>query len=300
MAAVLDGKGLAAEIRGRLKARIDDLGGRPPGLTLFRVGDDPASVVYVRNKQKACEEVGIRSSVLPLSGDTPEAELIGQIEAANQDPNVDGILVQLPLPAQIRAERAVEAIAPAKDVDGLHPASQGRLALGRPLFVPCTPLGIYALLRRHAVPIEGSRVVVLGRSSIVGRPASILFGLKGWGDATVTVLHTRSSDIERIAREADILIAAMGVPRAVSAAMVKPGAAVVDVGIHRVDDPARPGQVRLVGDVDAEAVAPIAGWLSPVPGGVGPLTVVMLLANTVQSYERGRGIEPQSVWDLRG
>ncbi len=300
MAERLDGRVLAEAVRDRVRIRVQaGLGtaAAPPGLLLIRVGEDPASVSYVRGKEKAATETGIVSRVEVLPEATPEDAVLARIAEANRDAAIHGLLVQLPLPAQIRPEAVSEAIDPAKDVDGLHPYNLGRLALGRPSIVPCTPLGVLALLHAGRVPLAGARVVVLGRSQIVGRPLSLLLGLKAsWADATVTTAHSRSRDLAAIAREADVLVAAMGRPQAVTAAMVKPGAAVVDVGIHRLPDPAAPKGVRMVGDVDAVGVAGVAGKLSPVPGGVGPLTVAMLLANTMESWERARGVENPPLW----
>ncbi len=301
MAERLDGRVLAETVRSRVCSRVR-AGLRagasgPPGLLMIRVGEDPASVSYVRGKEKAAAETGIVSRVEVLAESTSEAALLARVAEANRDAAVHGILVQLPLPAHIRPEAASEAIDPAKDADGLHPYNLGRLALGRPSIVPCTPLGILALLHAGRVPLAGARVVVLGRSQIVGRPLSLLLGLKAdWADATVTTAHSRSRGLADIAREADILVAAMGRPRAVTAEMVKPGATVVDVGIHRLADSGAVKGVRIVGDVDAAGVEPVAGWLTPVPGGVGPLTVAMLLANTMEAWERARGVIGPATW----
>jgi len=298
MARRLDGKTLASKIRAHLAGRIRPFAPRMPVLALFRVGEDPASVVYVRNKEKTAAEVGVESRVTVLSEKTGEDDLLALIDIANADPEVNGILVQMPLPGHIDHERVIDHISPQKDVDGLHPANQGRLALGRPSIIPCTPLGILTLLLHHGIRTGGSRVVVLGRSGIVGRPISLLLGSKApWGDATVTVVHSRSRRIPETARDADILIAAMGRPRMVTGDWVRPGAAVVDVGIHRIDDPSHPRGSRLTGDVEPESVDPVAGWLSPVPGGVGPLTVAMLLSNTVDAFERGVGGAPRPIWE---
>ncbi len=301
MAQVLDGKGLAAEIRAVLARRIEswvNAGGERPSLTLFRVGDDPASVVYVRNKEKASLEVGLQSDVVVLPDSTSESELLRRIDEANRDRRVSGILVQLPLPKGIRAEAVADAVDPEKDVDGLHPFNQGSLALGRPRIVACTPLGVLALLRRHSIPISGRRVVILGRSSIVGRPLSLLLSMKAsWADATVTVAHSRSRGLDSILREAEIVIAAMGRVEALRGEQLSDGVVVVDVGMHRADDPTRPGKTRLLGDVHAPSVEPKASWLSPVPGGVGPLTVVMLLANTFAAHRAARGEATTQVWD---
>ena len=283
MAERMDGKGLARMIRGRLRARIDEVG-LHPGLLLLRVGDDPASVVYVGGKEKASRQVGIDSRVEVFPATTSEATLLARIAEANGDPSVHGILVQLPVPPQIDPQRISEAIDPQKDVDGLHPVNQGLLTLGAPALVSCTPLGVLALLHHCGVPLSGRHVVVLGRSAIVGRPLSILLGLKApWGDATVTVCHSRSRDWEVITRQADVVVAAMGRPEAVRGEHLRPGAAVVDVGIHRIPGD---GGDRIVGDVHAESASSVAGHLSPVPGGVGPLTIAMLLTNTLYSCLR--------------
>jgi methylenetetrahydrofolate dehydrogenase (NADP+)/methenyltetrahydrofolate cyclohydrolase len=301
MAQRLEGRVLAEAVRSRVLFRVKSglRGGAsgPPGLLMIRVGEDPASVSYVRGKETAAAAAGIESRVEVLTASTSEATLLEHIAEANRDPSIHGLLVQLPLPAHIRPEAASEAIDPAKDADGLHPYNLGRLALGRPSIVPCTPLGILALLHAGRVPLAGARVVVLGRSQIVGRPLSLLLGLKAdWADATVTTAHSRSRGLAEIAREADILVAAMGRPRAVTAEMVKPGATVVDVGIHRLADPAAPKGVRIVGDVDAAGVESVAGRLTPVPGGVGPLTVAMLLANTMEAWERACGVTGPPTW----
>jgi methylenetetrahydrofolate dehydrogenase (NADP+) / methenyltetrahydrofolate cyclohydrolase len=300
MAERMDGRALAERVRARVRARVESgraAGSAPPVLLMIRVGEDPASASYVRGKDRAAAETGIGSRVELLPESTPEADLLARIAEANLDPAVHGLLVQLPLPAHIRPEAVAEAVDPAKDVDGLHPFNLGRLALGRPSIVPCTPLGILALLHAGHVPLAGARVVVLGRSQIVGRPLSLLLGLKAdWADATVTTAHSRSRDLAAIAREADVLVAAMGRPGAVTAAMVKPGATVVDVGIHRLADPAAPKGTRIIGDVDVASVDPVAGRLTPVPGGVGPLTVAMLLANTMEAWERARGVPALPVW----
>jgi len=301
MAERLDGRVVAEAIRAELKRRVAAAAGPglgpSPGLVLFRVGEDPASQVYVSGKDKAAGEIGIDSKVVVLPEGAAEGELLARVAEANRDPAVHGILVQLPLPPQIRPEAAAEAVDPQKDVDGLHPWNQGRLALGRPALVPATPLGVLTLLHYHRVPLAGARACVLGRSAIVGRPLSLLLGLKeDWADATVISAHSRTRDLAALTREADVLIAAIGRPRHVTAEFVKPGAAVVDVGIHRVADPTHPKGERLVGDVDAASVAPVAGWLSPVPGGVGPLTVALMLANTVEAWERSRGAAGRPVW----
>jgi methylenetetrahydrofolate dehydrogenase (NADP+)/methenyltetrahydrofolate cyclohydrolase len=289
---LLDGKVAAASIKKEVAREVAHLAGaRRPVLALVRVGEDPASKVYVGAKAKACEECGVGSRGVHLPEETSEARLLGVLREFNDDPEVDGILLQLPLPRQIDSERAIAAILPEKDVDGFHPENLGRLAAGRPRFVPCTPLGIRELLVRNGVRIPGSNVVVLGRSVIVGKPMALLFALKGEsGDATVTICHSRSRDLPAHTRAADIIVAALGVPRFLTADMVRDGAVVVDVGINRVEDPASPRGYRLVGDVDFEAVAPRCSLITPVPGGVGPMTVAMLMRNTLEAY-RARRVE---------
>jgi methylenetetrahydrofolate dehydrogenase (NADP+)/methenyltetrahydrofolate cyclohydrolase len=297
MAQRLDGRMVAEEIRAELRRRVSASAPDRPGLLLLRVGEDPASQIYVKGKDKAAAEVGIDSRVEVLPESTPEADLLARVAGANRDPRVHGLLVQLPLPPTIRPEAVAEAIDPEKDVDGLHPWNQGRLALGRPAIVPCTPLGILTLLHRYRIVVAGARVVVLGRSAIVGRPVSLLLGLKApWADATVTSAHSRSRELAAVTREADIVVAAIGRPRFVTGEMVRPGAAVVDVGIHRLPASGSSGEGKLVGDVDAASVDPVAAWLSPVPGGVGPLTVAMLLANTVDVWERRAGRASVPAW----
>lgn len=295
MAIRMDGKALADEIQEAIAARVQRCD-TPPGLLLVRVGEDPASVVYVRNKERSSEKVGIRGTVEVYPEVTTEKTLLDRLAVANADPSIHGILVQLPLPRHIRAGAIAEAVDPAKDVDALHPVSQGRLAMGRPDVVSCTPLGILALLKRYGIATAGRHAVVLGRSSIVGRPMSLLLSQKAeWGDATVTVVHTRSQDLASFTRSADLVIAAMGSRHALKGEHVRPGAVVIDVGMHRLPDPERPAKEKLVGDVEAASVEPIAGYLSPVPGGVGPLTVTMLLANTLYCYERAHGRDPEPV-----
>lgn len=286
-AIVVDGKALAQERRTALAERVEGLSaarGRAPALTVILVGEDPASQVYVRNKHKACEKAGIRSQVVTLPATTTSDELRAAVEAVNRADDVDGLLVQLPVPDAIDPADVREWIDPSKDVDGLHPDNVGRLASGVPRFVPCTPLGCLRMLERYEIPTRGRRAVVLGRSLIVGRPMEVLLSTKGV-DATVTIAHSRSEDLAGVCREADIVIAAAGQPQMVRGDWIREGAAVIDVGIHRVDDPSHPKGSRLVGDVHPE-VAEVAGYLSPVPGGVGPMTIAMLLENTVDSFER--------------
>lgn len=288
-ARILDGKAAAAEIRAELTAKVATLGagGVRPKISLIRVGEDPASVVYVRNKAKACVEVGIESEVLVLPETAGAAEVAEAIDRRVADPLVHGILLQLPLPAGLPAQQLVERIVPEKDVDGFHPVSLGRLCLGQPGFVPCTPLGIVELLTRNGIELAGKHVAVIGRSTTVGRPLANLLSMKSPGcDATVSILHTGSREPWRITSQADVVIAAAGRKHLVDARWVRDGAVVVDVGMHRNDDG------KLTGDVDAATVSGKASWLSPVPGGVGPMTVACLLVNTVRAAEqrlRGNG-----------
>jgi methylenetetrahydrofolate dehydrogenase (NADP+)/methenyltetrahydrofolate cyclohydrolase len=274
---VIDGKAVAAGVRERVAAGVAEFkaasGGDIPGLATVLVGDDPASHIYVSNKRKQTEEVGMRSFHRELGAGTPQDELLELVAELNEDDTVDGILVQLPLPEQIDPDEVVAAIDPAKDVDGLSPVSAGMLAQGRPGLVPCTPQGVIELLDHAGIEIEGAEAVVLGRSILVGRPlASLLLGR----NATVTICHSRTRDLAAVCSRADILVAAVGSPRLVTADMVKPGGAVIDVGTNRTDD-------GLVGDVDFDAVAEVAGAITPVPGGVGPMTIAMLLSNTLEA-----------------
>lgn len=288
---LLDGKACAASIKSEVAAATARIAGaRRPTLALVRVGEDPASKVYVAAKAKACEECGIDSRNVVLPEDTPEARVLEVLRDFNRDPDVDGILLQLPLPRQIDADRAIATISPEKDVDGFHPESLGRLAAGTPRFVPCTPLGIRELLLRSGIETAGAHAVVLGRSVIVGKPMALLLSQKGkGGDATVTMCHSRSRDLAAHTRRADIVIAAMGVAKFVKGDMVKDGAVVVDVGINRVEDATSPKGYRLVGDVDFDAVAPRTSFITPVPGGVGPMTVAMLMSNTLAAFRMRTG-----------
>jgi len=275
-AQLLDGKSLAAHVRGEVKRRVAALSQRGirPGLAVILAGEDPASRVYVRNKVRACEETGVRSTLIELPASVSEAELLARVHSLNQDREVHGILVQLPLPKQVNSAPVLEAVAPAKDVDGFHEANLGALLAGSPRLVPCTPAGVMRLLEHAGIPLAGRRAVVIGRSNIVGKPLSLLLLQK---DATVTICHSKSRELERVAREADILVAAIGRAKLVGAAMVKPGACVVDVGVNRLADG------TLAGDVDFAAVKDIAGWITPVPGGVGPMTIAMLLENCLHA-----------------
>jgi methylenetetrahydrofolate dehydrogenase (NADP+)/methenyltetrahydrofolate cyclohydrolase len=280
---IIDGKLVAQTIRSSLTAEVMQLKARgiEPGLAAVLVGDNPASVIYVRNKRKACAEVGMASTQHDLPATASQIQLLEIIGQLNDDPKVNGILVQLPLPKGISPEAITDAISPAKDVDGLHPYNTGRLTRGDSLFVPCTPLGVMALLDHYKLPIEGRRAVVIGRSNLVGKPAALLLMHR---HATVTVCHSRTQGIDAICREADVIIAAMGKAKFLTANMVKPGAVVIDVGINRLPDGS------LCGDVDYGPVSGVAGWITPVPGGVGPMTIAMLLSNTVTSVKRAHGL----------
>lgn len=278
---ILHGTPLAKAIKQNLKEKILRLPYGPPGLAFLLVGENPASQTYVHAKQRACEEVGIKSTVLALSSKTLLKELLYQIDLLNRDPKIHGILVQLPLPSHLDTRAIVEAIDPKKDVDGFHPINIGRLALGEEDgFIPCTPLGIHTLLQEYRIAVEGKRVVILGRSNIVGKPLSLLLmQKKPHCNATVTLAHSYSEHLPSITKSADILVAAMGSPRLITAEMVSPGTVVIDVGVNRVG-------TQIVGDVDFEAVSKIAAHITPVPGGIGPMTIAMLLQNTVKSFER--------------
>jgi methylenetetrahydrofolate dehydrogenase (NADP+) / methenyltetrahydrofolate cyclohydrolase len=289
-ARLIDGKLISAQIHSETQARTQALRektGVIPGITFVRVGEDPASQAYVRMKGAMAEKLGIRSETIVLAETTSQAELLTLIERLNADPKVHCILVQAPLPKHLKEDEIFSAIDYRKDVDGFHPLNVGKLLLGQnPLFKPCTPAGVHELLIRTGVPISGAEVVVLGRGNIVGKPmAAILLQKDKHADATVTLLHSRSKNIAEHCRRADILIAAMGHAHFVKADMVKPGAVVIDVGVNRVDDPAAKNGYRLVGDVDFEAVRLVAGAITPNPGGVGPMTIAMLLSNTVRAAE---------------
>ena len=278
MAVLMDGKILAAELMAALKTRVDALkaSGRTVGLAVILVGDDPASQVYVRNKGKACEELGILSETLRLPAETTQAELEAEIDRLNGDERINGILVQLPLPKHLDEAKALAKILPEKDVDGFHIENAGKLFTGQPGVVACTPKGILHMLKACGVPLKGKEAVVIGRSNIVGKPIAMLLLNE---NCTVTICHSRTADLAAHTRRADILVAAVGKPKFVTADMVKPGAAVVDVGINRVDG-------KVVGDVDFENVEKVAGYISPVPGGVGKMTICMLMENTIEAAER--------------
>ncbi len=274
-AQLIDGNALAASIRAQVAEKVKALAA-PPGLAVILVGDDPASQVYVKHKVADCEGVGMRSVLDRHPADLSQAALLARIRALNDDPAIHGILVQLPLPAQIDAQRVIETISPAKDVDGFHVASAGALLIGRPGFKACTPYGCMKMLESINCDPRGKHAVVIGRSNIVGKPMALLLLA---ADATVTVCHSRTPDLASIARQADILVAAVGKRNMVTADMVKPGAVVIDVGMNRTDGG------KLCGDVDFEAVRQVAGWITPVPGGVGPMTRAMLLVNTLQAAQ---------------
>ena len=288
-ATIIDGKKTSAEIREEIKAQVAgmiDNNIDAPHLVAVIIGEDPASQTYVSSKEKAARSVGMMSSVYHLSGETTEEELLKTIDFLNEDPGVDGFIVQLPLPDHINVDNVINRIDPAKDVDGFHPVNVGRLALGQPGYVSATPAGIMELLDRYDIDTEGKHCVVLGRSNIVGSPMSILMSKKTKpGNSTVTVCHSRTKDIESYIRSADILICAIGQPQFVKADMVKEGAVVIDVGIHRIPADNEKGY-RLVGDVDFDEVVKKAGYITPVPGGVGPMTIAMLLKNTLSAAQK--------------
>jgi len=279
-ARLIDGNALARSIRDDVARRVTALAARgiTPGLAVVLVGEDPASAVYVRNKVKDCAEVGIASTLDRLPADTTEAALLARIAALNADPAVHGILVQLPLPKHIDEHRVIESIAPAKDADGFHVSNVGQLVVGQPLFRPCTPYGVMKMLEHAGTRLDGAEAGVIGRSNIVGKPQALMLLAAG---ATVTVCHSRTKDLAAHTRRADVLVAAVGRPNLVTADMVKPGATVIDVGMNRGADG------KLCGDVDFAGVSQVAGAITPVPGGVGPMTRAMLLVNTIEAAERG-------------
>jgi methylenetetrahydrofolate dehydrogenase (NADP+) / methenyltetrahydrofolate cyclohydrolase len=276
---IIDGKAIAQEVRAEWKLRADALKARgvTPGLAVIIVGEDPASKVYVANKVRACAELGLHSEHIALPADTSEAELLARIDALNNDPKIHGILVQLPVPKHIDSGKVLDAISPDKDVDGFHPVNVGMLVTGNMRFAPCTPWGCMKLLEKSGVSIEGKHAVVVGRSNIVGKPMALLL-LQA--NATVTICTSKTVDLARHTRDADILVVATGRANMITSDMVKPGAAVIDVGMNRMDNG------KLCGDVDFDSAKEVAGWITPVPGGVGPMTITMLMANTVQAAER--------------
>lgn len=289
-ARLIDGNAVSRQMRAELAPEIASLKARgvTPGLAVILVGENPASQVYVRMKGKASEDAGIYSETHRLAANTSEGDLLGLIDRLNADPRIHGILVQLPLPKQIHLERVLTRVLPAKDVDGFHPENVGKVVLGDPTgFRPATPYGVQQLLLKSGVDLKGAHVVIVGRSNLVGRPMAALLLQDGpGGNATVTVCHSRTRDLPAVTRTADILIAAVGKPRFVTADMIRPGAVVIDVGTTRVDDPAAEKGFRLFGDVDFEAARNVASAITPVPGGVGPMTITMLLYNTVQAAKQ--------------
>jgi len=284
-AKILDGKALAEEVRGEVATGVAEMQQKhnvTPGLAAVLVGDDPASAIYVRNKRRACEEVGMVSDTFLMPADSTNEQVLARVQALNKDPRFHGILVQLPMPPQIDERLIIESLDTTKDVDGLHPFNVGKLAQGRADFVPGTPAGIQQILLRNGHDPAGANVVVCGRSDIVGKPMALLLMQRADGaNATVTVCHTRTKNLAEITRQADILVAAIGLPSTITADMVKEGAVVIDVGINRVDDASQKKGYRLEGDVDFDAVSKKASAITPVPGGVGPMTIAMLLVNTL-------------------
>jgi methylenetetrahydrofolate dehydrogenase (NADP+)/methenyltetrahydrofolate cyclohydrolase len=287
---LIDGKKIAAEIKHEIAieiAKIIDAGGEPPHLAAILVGDDAGSQTYVRNKEKACHEVGFTSSVYRFPSSISEQKLLEAIDFVNADEQITGFIVQLPLPAHISAEKIIGRIDPLKDVDGFHPLNFGKMALNLPAYIPATPSGIIQLLERSGIETEGKNCVILGRSNIVGTPLSLLLSRKANpGNCTVTLCHSKSKNIKAISAQADILIAAIGQQGYVTAEMVKEGAVVIDVGIHRVPSSSSPTGFGLAGDVDFKNVAPKCSFITPVPGGVGPMTIVALIQNTFKAYNR--------------
>ena len=291
MSELISGKIISAQINEELCLEVKQLKtkGIEPCLAVVLVGEDPASEVYVRNKKRTSEEIGMRSIGHNLPDTTTQRELETLIQSLNADPAVHGILCQFPLPEGLDEKKVIQTIAPEKDVDGLHPLNAGLIAMGIPKFISCTPYGVLQMLKRSGISTSGKNAVVLGRSNLVGRPIATLLSSKGW-DATVTVCHSRTSDLAEVSFQADILIAAIGIPEFVKANMVKPGAVVIDVGINRIDDPNKAKGTRLVGDVAFEEVAAKASFITPVPGGVGPMTIAMLMVNTVNAARWQNGL----------
>ncbi|MCC6723890.1 MAG: bifunctional methylenetetrahydrofolate dehydrogenase/methenyltetrahydrofolate cyclohydrolase FolD [Saprospiraceae bacterium] len=287
---IIDGKKLSDLIKSEIAAEVEKIkaaGGKIPHLAAVLVGDDPASQVYVRNKVKSCEDVGFKSTLVRRPADATEEELLEVVNHLNEDEDIDGFIVQLPLPKHINEENVTLAIDPKKDVDGFHPVNFGRMALGLPSYLPATPFGIMTMLERYNVPTAGKNAVVIGRSNIVGTPMAILLSRKGNpGDCTVTLVHSRTKNMKEIVAQADIIVAAIGKPEFVTADMVKEGAVVIDVGINRIDDPSHPKGSRLVGDVAYNEVAPKCSFITPVPGGVGPMTVMSLIINTLKASRK--------------
>ena len=285
MTTIIDGKELSQQIRAEIAASVKamiDAGQMPPGLAVIIVGENKASRVYVNSKKKACEEAGIYSREITLDGQVSQGELLAAINKLNQDPQIHGILLQLPLPAQLNELEALQTVDPHKDVDGFHPVNVGYLNLGVDTFVPCTPLGVMEMLKRYNIAIEGKTALIIGRSNIVGKPMAALLTK---ANATVTIAHSRTRDLPALIGNADILVAGIGKAEFVKGEWVKPGSVVIDVGINSIDDPAAPRGYRLVGDVEYAAAAKRAGYITPVPGGVGPMTIAMLLANTLKARQ---------------
>ena len=291
-AKVIDGKKVAEEIRTEIRAHTGRLAGRGivPGLAVILVGDDPASLSYVTGKEKACRENGLRSFEHRLPASVSESELLSLVRACNIDPDVHGILVQLPLPDHIDEKKVIATIVPDKDVDGFTPVNIGRLVLDDPCYLPCTPAGVVELIKRSGVPTSGAHAVIVGRSNIVGRPLMNLLVRRSI-NATVTICHTGTKNLAELCQGADILISCVGKAGLITGDMIKSGACVIDVGVNEIEDKSHPRGHRLVGDVDYEAAVERAGWITPVPGGVGPMTITMLLQNTVQAAERGCGAD---------
>lgn len=286
---LIDGKKIAAQIKQELAdevSRLKATGGKVPHLAAILVGNDPASETYVASKVKACQEVGFKSSELRFSADITEEQLLEVVDKLNRDPDVDGYIVQLPLPKHISEQKVLQSVDPAKDVDGFHPCNVGKMVTGLPTYFPATPAGIVELLTRYQIPTRGKHCVVIGRSNIVGTPMAVLMSRKGeYADCTVTICHSRTPDIKNYTLQADILIVALGKPLFVTGDMVKEGAVVIDVGIHRVSSDKTKSGFCLVGDVDFEQVAPKCSYITPVPGGVGPMTIVSLMQNTLKACQ---------------
>ena len=287
---LIDGKQVSSDIRDTIKKEVAgfiDEGRRAPHLAAILVGEDAASQTYVANKEKSCKNVGITSSLYRLPAETTQDELLGIIDFINQDDEVDGVIVQLPLPEHIDNNTIIEAIHPSKDVDGFHPVNIGKMVSGLPTYLPATPYGILMMLEYYKIETSGKNCVVLGRSNIVGTPMSLLLSRKAYpGNCTVTTVHSRTQDIDKITAQADIIIAALGQPHFLKEEMVKKDAVIIDVGIHRVPSETTKSGFRLIGDVDFDKVAPKASWISPVPGGVGPMTITGLLMNTLKAYKK--------------
>jgi methylenetetrahydrofolate dehydrogenase (NADP+)/methenyltetrahydrofolate cyclohydrolase len=294
MTKLILGKDISAEIYAELRERIEYLKSKnvTPGLAVVLVGDDPASQVYVRKKGEMCEELGMKSLIIRMPADTTQEELMAKVKELNEDPTIHGFLVQLPLPEGLDEDAVIEAINPAKDVDCFHPSNLGRLLIGNPDFLPATPAGIHQMLVRSGIDTDGKNVVVVGRSNIVGKPTAALLLQKGMGmDSTVTVVHSHTKNLPDFTTRADILIVAIGKPRYITADMVKEGAVVIDVGTNRIEDPTSPSGGRLVGDVDFDNVKDKTSAITPVPGGVGPMTICMLMANAVKAAEKASGVK---------